>query len=174
MGLQIIEYTRRFLKSRLMADGKTSLWDTVDELPHGDGWWEYRNKAYDPEKLPKVSKGQYAYSRDPPDWESLFHCTKMEALYSIASSWNERDGGIVSSGDKDKGQRYNQDKKGVYFHERKDLQKGLEAYARWSPVFGDGTYLRVYFETMCDRYHRVPYRHTDQKIQKPNSIADAP
>ena len=117
------EHTRRWLRSRMLADGKTSLWDTLEEVQHEDGWWEYRNKAFDRARLPTLSTGEHAYSRQRPEWVTLAHAPKMEAVYAIVSSWNERDGGLASSGDKDKGQRYNLTKKGIYFHEMSDLKK---------------------------------------------------
>ena len=37
----------------------------------------------------------------------------MEGLYSILANWDEPDGGVKESGDKDRGERYNQDKNTV-------------------------------------------------------------
>eukprot|EP00969_Alexandrium_andersonii_P076470 3371595-Alexandrium_andersonii.AAC.1 len=44
------------------------------------------------------------------------HGTKLEAVYSILAGWNDKEGGLRASEDKDQGQRYNANAKGVYFH----------------------------------------------------------
>ncbi len=92
----------------------------------------------------------------------------MEAAFSILAGCKTQAGGLEASSDKTKGQRYNEDKKGVYFHNKRDMSSAL-SYAHWVPLFADGCYVRILLECKVDRSHRVPYKHKDQKVQQPNS-----
>ena len=93
----------------------------------------------------------------------------MEALYAFVADWNTRDGGLKASDDKtSSGQRYNATAKGIYFHTFANLVKVLD-YARFAPVFNDGTMCRAYVKCRVDRTYRVPYKHTDQKVQMSNA-----
>jgi hypothetical protein len=55
----------------------------------------------------------------------------------------------------------------VYFHkwEQRYLAQG---YARWVPLFGDGTYVRTHLKASVDRSYRVTYKHDTQRVQEPN------
>ena len=87
------------------------------------------------------------------------------------SDWNSPQGGLRASGDKDSGERYNLDKKGVYFHDEGYLGH-IYSYSRFAPVFSDGNYVRPYLECKVDRAYKVNYKHRNQKVQKANRDCD--
>ena len=158
----------RWLDSRVNSEGNTLRSQFDAPIVHKDGWLEYRNSSYDESKLPKKSLGPFAYENNgKPVWNDYYHGIKVEAAYAVLSDWNKRKAGLIASSDKDQGQRYNLLKKGVYFHERKHLDSCF-SYARWSPLLGDGTYVRMYVQVKVDRNYRVSYKHPNQKVQIAN------
>ena len=77
-----------------------------------------------------------------------------------------RTGGLKASADQQgAGERYNSSAKGVYFHALSTLAKVLE-YARFAPVFNDGTFCRAYIKCRVDRAHRVKYPHRTKKSRR--------
>ena len=50
-----------------------------------------------------------------------------------------------------------------------DNKEGVFDYARYSPIFADGSYVRAYVECLCDDDYRVSYKHKNQKVSMPNS-----
>ena len=114
------------------------------------------------------SDGPYAYYKGPLGWETMYHGLKSEAAYSILSAWNEPGGGMVASDDKSKkGNRFNDDSDGVYYHKMEDLHSAL-SHARRASLFGEGTHTRMYVEAECDRTYRMVYKHRNHKAQLPN------
>jgi hypothetical protein len=165
------DWFEEFLVVRQLEDGSTTR-DLFSKRESGrDGWESYTFKAYDEPALPTksicaphLSAGKNC---DSPQWEDFFHGIKVEAAFSILAGSKTQAGGLKASSDKTKGQRFNEDKIGVYFHDKKDMKSAL-TYAHWTPLFADGCYVRVVFECKVDRSHRVVYKHPNQKVQKPN------
>eukprot|EP00973_Karenia_brevis_P017703 2432260-Karenia_brevis.AAC.1 len=68
------------------------------------GWWEFKNKMFDEDKLPKRTLGPHQVNGGPvPCWEICAHGTPVEALYSIVSSMNDEGGGLRASEDESAG-----------------------------------------------------------------------
>ena len=158
-----------FLQSRKMEDD-TSVRDLFSKRESGQGGWEsYTFKNYDKDALPTKSAGQHADGRnwDSPQYETYYHGIKVEAMFAILAGSKTQAGGLEASSDRQKGQRYNADKKGVYFHTKKDMSSAL-GYAHWVPLFADGCYVQVLLQCEVDRAHRIVYDHKNQKLQKPN------
>ena len=89
----------------------------------------------------------------------MVHGIKTEGVYAVLAGIRDPRGGLKSSGDKtSEGHRFNADHrgdaKGVYFQTWEQLRLA-QNYARWVPLFGDGTYVRFYLETYVDRSYRV-------------------
>ena len=103
----------------------------------------------------------------------MFHGLKMEGVYSTASTFGEKGGGINASADHAKGHRYLTGKPGTYFHTVANHLKARN-YSKYDPVFGDGTYVAVWVEARCDRSWRMPTNHYDQKIQTGNQDCTPP
>eukprot|EP00973_Karenia_brevis_P000214 28229-Karenia_brevis.AAC.1 len=60
---------------------------------------------FDEDKLPKRTLGPYQGWDGPyPKWMTCAHGTKVGAVYSILAEWNEKEGGLRASEDKDLGQ----------------------------------------------------------------------
>jgi hypothetical protein len=162
-----------FLRSRTTEENET-LRDLFSTRESGsDGWERYKFRKFDGEKLPDRSDGPHAYGNwGKSEWITYHHGIKMEALYAILAGIEKPSGGLKASGDRESGQRFNQengrDKKGVYFHTEKDKGKAL-SYAHWVPLFGgNGCYVQVSLECVVDRNYRIPYTHPNQKLQMPN------
>ena len=110
----------------------------------------YRNLDYDESKLPPRTYGPKAtHLGERVQRVRRFHGTKMEAMYSVLSDWTDRKRGLRASGDRNAGERYNGQARGVYCHDLCDWEK-IASYTRWCPIFNDGTYVRTYFEIACD------------------------
>jgi hypothetical protein len=159
-----------FLWSR-KTEANETLRDLFSKRESGKGRWEkYTFRNWNEAALPTESQGHNAW-RGQPAYETFYHGIKMEALFSILAGIETQAGGLQASGDRQKGQRFNEergvDKKGVYFHAEKDMKKAL-SYAHWVPLFADGCYVQAMFECRVDRAHRIVYDHHDQKLQKPN------
>ena len=157
-----------FLVIRKLEDG-TSLRDLFSKRESGRAGWEsYTFKAYEEHALPTRSVCAPNLSAgsnwDSPQWEDYYHGIKVEAMFSILAGCKTQAGGLEASSDKTKGQRFNEDKIGVYFHDMKDMKSAL-SYAHWVPLFADGCYVRIVFECKVDRSHRIPYKHPNQKVQ---------
>ena len=97
----------------------------------------------------------------------------MKGAYSTASTFGEKGGGIMPSTDLANGHRLLTDKPGSYFHTEENKIKARN-YTLYDPMFGDGTYVGSWVETRCDRSHRVPVKHADQKIQTGNRDCNPP
>ena len=48
-------------------------------------------------------------------------------------------------------------------------QDKCASYCQYTPVFGDGTYIRCVFQLTVDRGYKVKYDHHDQLVQQANS-----
>ena len=72
-----------------------------------------------------------------------------------------------------KGLRHLEKGEGAYFHTEENKIKAHN-YAQYDPVFADGTYVKVWFESRGDRACRVLTKHPDQKIQKGNRDCNPP
>eukprot|EP00973_Karenia_brevis_P004965 684516-Karenia_brevis.AAC.1 len=60
---------------------------------------------FDEDKLPKRTLGPcQGWDGPSPNWVTCAHGTKVEALYSVLAGWNEKEGGLRASENKDLGQ----------------------------------------------------------------------
>ena len=142
----------KYLDMRLDSKGEPILSYFEPAIQHEDGWLEYKFSAFNEEMLPEVSRGPHIWREGArPEWESMWHGAKWEAVYSIVADYQVPGwGGLAASDDRDAGHRYNQDAKGVYMHSQTKKRK-CENYTRYAPVFNDGTYLIAVFELVVDR-----------------------
>jgi hypothetical protein len=116
-----------FLRSRTTEDNET-LRDLFSTREPGEGGWEkYTFRNWKEADLLTQSQGHYAW-RGKPEYETYHHGMKMEALYSILAGIETQAGWRKASSDRQSGQRFNADKKGVYFHATKDIAKA-QSYA---------------------------------------------
>ena len=84
----------------------------------------YRNALYEEGRLPPKTYGPKAqFLGQKAERKRRYHGTKMEAMYSILSDWVDRNRGLRASGDKEAGERYNAEARGVYCHDVTDLEK---------------------------------------------------
>ena len=114
---------------------------------HKGGWMEYQFKQYKEEALPTHSNGEQAW-HGKPEFVRRFHGLKTEAIYGVLSSIKRQHGGLRASGNKDGGERYNEDKKGVYFHAEGE-RHNCHDYSHRTPLFGDGSYIYAHLECVC-------------------------
>ena len=120
-----------------------------------------RVKSFDEQKLPKVSTGRYSTVYDnKPQWQLVFHATKMEGLYSISCH------GVPPSTSVTAGARFNAGIQEVYASPVHDREGGSYHYGRFSPALGDGSHVECQLELAVDRKHRIPYQHKNQLCQK--------
>ena len=183
-----------FLKIRSAPDGQPVLDKFYPRIDHGNGHVEYvsREMTEDFRKLelrdqwqphlPTKSDGPHSiegrnwlpgFVQGTPQWETMFHGLKMGGVYSTASTFGEKGGGINASADYAKGHRYLTGKPGTYFHTVANHLKARN-YSKYEPVFADGTYVAVWVEARCDRSWRVSSTHPDQKIQTSNQDCTPP
>jgi hypothetical protein len=166
-----------FLTIRKLEDGSSTRDLFSKREARQDGWEMYTFKMFEENELPTRSICEYKLAAgrngDTPQYANLYHGIKVEGAYAILAGSNTQAGGLQASSDKTKGQRFNEDKVGVYFHAESDFTSAL-TYAHWVPLFSDGCYVRIVFECTVDRSHRVPYKHFNQKVQQPNSLCSRP
>ena len=126
-GVPNIAHFMRFLELRTDAHGRDLLSLFHPPVEMKPGLWAFHNRAFDPEQLP-TRTAQPWYGNDystEPEWVTRFHGIKLEALYSILSDWDSPHGGLRASSNKDLGQRYNSNARGVYFFEPKNGQRAF-------------------------------------------------
>jgi hypothetical protein len=156
-----------FLKIRETEDGKTLLDLFLERETTPDGWSRYPFRQFDERSLPDSSDGPFAHEwYQTPRWVTYFHGVKVEGIFSVLASVERHHGGLKASGDRESGQRYNEeggrDKKGVYFHTEGNKKKAM-SYAHFAPVFGNGCYVQVCIECVCDFNYRTPYTSTQTR-----------
>ena len=98
------------------------------------------------------------------DWKRAWHGSKIEALYSIMSHQE-----INSSEDEGRGHRFLENKPGVYCF-GDDLRSKAAYYARYVPLFRDGTFWSVTWELRVDRSRRVSVKRSDQWAQPEDTV----
>ena len=174
-GVPQLSKLEEFFRARPTSKGR-SCWEnfgepvkheTVPGLSNG-GWWFLPNKDFDAACLPVSSAGKYAYEKwNKANWVKRWHGIKFEGAYSIVSDWNEPWGGLFASTDKDAGHRYLEQTPAIYgFGD--EHSKGCEQYARYVPLFNDGTYVSAMLEMLWDDNHRVKNYHKTQKTNTSN------
>jgi hypothetical protein len=140
-GIPDFNKFEEFLSIRKLEDGSSTrdLFSRRESRP--GGWEVYTFKMYEEHELPTRSICEYRLSAgkhgDTPQWEDFYHGIKLEATYSILAGSKTQAGGLQASSDKTQGQRFNEDKIGVYFHTKSDFTSAL-TYAHWVPLFSDG------------------------------------
>ena len=141
-----------FLRKRYGPDGNPVLDRLGEVVPQQNGWFRMAWLDYDHDTEAALSRA---------GWETAFHGSKMEALYSILYH-----GQLLESKDESRGERMLDDAPGVYVHNEDSARKASH-YARFTPLHQDGVFWAVKWEGKVDRKLRVkPKRQTDQWVQK--------
>ena len=98
-GKPSIEDVKEFLRIRLGADGEPLLNLLKEPVYHADcDRWEFRFAGYDENLLPERSEGPFAWeNRGRPDFQTRWHGTKIECLYSVMADISAPSGGLLGS-----------------------------------------------------------------------------
>ncbi len=130
-----VEKVLKFLSVRPDSQGFPILDYFEAPIPHDDDWYEFKNKDFDEERLPKTTDGPHPWrTYGKPDWLVAFHQAKLEGLYATVGDWHDPEkGGLCGSSHKDQGHRCWLRAPGVYTHGPKSWHLS-ESYVRNAPV----------------------------------------
>ena len=112
-----------FLRKRYGPDGNSVLDRLGQVVPQQNGWFRMAWLDYDHDTEAALSRA---------GWETAFHGSKMEALYSILYH-----GQLLESKDESRGERMLEDASGVYLH-NEESAGSVSYYARFSHLRQDG------------------------------------
>jgi hypothetical protein len=96
-----------------------------------------------PDPLPTESKSTDIWTRQRPQWMRLWHGVSPFSLFGVMSDQKLR-----------AGPRRKLDKAAIYQHKDGEVAQAA-AYSIWTPLFNDGYYYRLLFETRTDYNDRV-------------------